>query len=95
MKLLLLIIIRFYWLIIPEQRRRSCLFKESCSNYVYNKTNTIGFIAGIKAIKKRFHQCRPGYRIIKNENNTWTLYLKDGSILLEDNISPLLLSKSI
>lgn len=64
MKVLFLIIIRLYWFLIPESKRRTCLFKTSCSNYVYTKTKSEGLITGIKALKFRIKNCNPKYSII-------------------------------
>lgn len=92
MKLILLGIIRLYWIIFPKYKRRSCVFKETCSNYVYRITIEKGFFNGLFALKKRIHQCRPGYTIYKDEkNDCFELYLKDGSIIRDDIISPNLL----
>jgi putative component of membrane protein insertase Oxa1/YidC/SpoIIIJ protein YidD len=63
MKYLLLFSIRVYWL-LPGSWRRSCIFKCSCSHYVYQETKKNGFINGIRAFRRRFHQCRPGYGIV-------------------------------
>lgn len=67
MRYLLLIAIRLYWL-IPKKNRRCCLFKETCSKYVYRITRQQGLSAGIGALSDRRKKCRPGYyRINKNE----------------------------
>ncbi|MBN4047344.1 membrane protein insertion efficiency factor YidD [bacterium AH-315-P13] len=65
MKYLLLIIIKCYWLVIPKSKRRKCLFKISCSNYVYKKTKTEGVISGLNALKFRIKNCNPNYNIIE------------------------------
>jgi putative component of membrane protein insertase Oxa1/YidC/SpoIIIJ protein YidD len=59
MRYIVLIAIKIYWL-IPGQHRRTCLFKESCSHYVYNITKRFGFAKGMGALKKRIRTCRPG-----------------------------------
>ncbi|MCC6372969.1 MAG: membrane protein insertion efficiency factor YidD [Bacteroidia bacterium] len=35
MKFVFLNIIKLYWLIVPAHKRRPCVFKESCSKYVF------------------------------------------------------------
>ena len=65
MKHFLLFAIRCYWLFIPKTKRKHCIFSESCSNNVYRITKTQGLNLGIKALKDRFHSCRPGYQIIE------------------------------
>ncbi len=54
-----------YWIIIPKSKRRQCLFKMSCSNYVYEKTKTEGLLSGLKALKFRINICNPNYNVIE------------------------------
>ena len=68
MKIVLLLIIRIYWTLIPKQQRRKCLFKTSCSNYVYDETKKEGLLKGLKALKFRIKNCNPNYNIIKVNN---------------------------
>jgi uncharacterized protein len=68
MKYLLLILIKIYWYIIPESNRRRCLFKTSCSNYVYKITENKGIINGLKALRFRSRNCNANYTIIKIGN---------------------------
>lgn len=88
MKYLFIIIIKLYWLLFPEKNRRSCLFKESCSKYVFRVFNEDGFLKGISAFYERYKKCRPGY-IIRNSKDfkKLELLLVDGSILNESDIS--------
>lgn len=66
MRYLLLLSIHLYW-IIPKKNRRQCIFKESCSKYVYRVTKNEGWKKGLLAIQGRRRQCRPGfYHINKN-----------------------------
>lgn len=51
---------------IPAAYRRRCLFKESCSRHVYKITRSEGLGSGWLAFKKRYQQCRPGYKIFYN-----------------------------
>lgn len=88
MKYVLLILIRIYWITVPERNRRHCLFKESCSRFVYRITAAKGIKEGLLALNSRVHQCRPGYQLHKNEKqNSIELYLKDGTIIKEDEMS--------
>ena len=86
MKYLLIFIIKLYWRIIPEKRRKKCLFSKSCSNYVYEKTINEGFYEGIKALKYRYKVCRSNY-IITELSNEINIILCDGSILCRDKIN--------
>lgn len=67
MRYTLLFIIQLYWLLVPKNKRRQCIFKETCSNYVYRITRQQGLRAGIAALNDRKKKCRPGYYYI-NEN---------------------------
>ena len=87
-KYMLILIIRLYWFFISESNRKSCLFAESCSRYVYRITNKEGFWAGIKAFKSRYKKCRPGYKVVYNPmDGTTELHLVDGTILKGEEIS--------
>ena len=61
MRALLILVIRLYWMVVPVHRRRSCLFKESCSMHVYHRAAASGFIAGLRALWFRYRNCRAGY----------------------------------
>ena len=92
MKWLILIGIRIYWL-LPKKYRRHCLFKESCSHYVYNITFSGGFLNGIKALKQRIKQCRPGYQILFDNQEIFIL-LNDGNRISSKDASVRLLTEA-
>lgn len=87
MKQALLLIIKIYWAITPECKRRSCLFKESCSRYVFRKTTEDGFFKGVQALLQRHKKCRPGYQLYTGLQG-FEMELADGSVIKEDEISP-------
>ena len=88
MKFLLLLIIKMYWKLIPESNRKSCLFAESCSRFVYRITKEEGFWSGIRAFNSRYKKCRAGYKIGYNsQDGTTELHLLDGTILKGEEIS--------
>ncbi|NAS31989.1 membrane protein insertion efficiency factor YidD [Flavobacteriaceae bacterium R38] len=64
MKYSLLIAIKMYWFLIPESKRRKCIFKESCSQIVYKTLIQKGVWKGIQALKFRMKHCKPGYHVI-------------------------------
>jgi len=64
MRIVLLWLIKSYWLLIPPKKRNKCLFKKSCSNYVFDISKEEGMIKGLKALRYRFKHCRSGYYII-------------------------------
>lgn len=79
------VIIRTYWFLIPANRRRRCLFKESCSRHVYRKTDA-GFFAALTALTYRFGACRPGsVRLETTDTDGMPLFMmRDGSIVRAD-----------
>jgi putative component of membrane protein insertase Oxa1/YidC/SpoIIIJ protein YidD len=66
MKYLILYIIKLYWLIKPKNSKPKCIFKKSCSHYIYVKTEKHGLTEGIKAFVFRFKNCRNGFEIFNN-----------------------------
>lgn len=91
MKWAFLTLIKIYWKILPENKRRSCLFRESCSRYVHRHIVEHGFFSGCKAFKLRVQQCRKGYQLYSGAHG-FEIKLADGSIIEEEEISPNLLS---
>jgi putative component of membrane protein insertase Oxa1/YidC/SpoIIIJ protein YidD len=67
MKNIFLFIIKIYQVFIPKRFRGECLFKESCSHYVYRLTKENGFSDGISALRYRVHHCKPNYFITENK----------------------------
>jgi len=86
MKWIILLAIRVYWL-VPVELRRSCLFKESCSHFVFRSTKEKGFFCGIRALMLRIKQCRPGYKFIFSDTGSIKMQLIDGSIVEEAELS--------
>ena len=86
MKHLLLSIIRLYWRLLPEGRRRPCLYRESCSKYVYRTTQTDGLLSGLRALRHRVQCCRPGYSVHHN-GEAFELKLAKGGQVQEHEIS--------
>ncbi len=86
MKSLLRVLIQLYWFVVPESKRRSCLFRESCSKYVYRITSEKGFVEGIRAMKNRFQVCRAEYSLT-SDNGSLTLHLCNGAQIQEEDIA--------
>ncbi|WP_308602186.1 membrane protein insertion efficiency factor YidD [uncultured Fibrobacter sp.] len=57
LKLFLIGIIHLYQRFSPEEKRRSCLFKPTCSEYAILALNKYGVIRGIPRILDRFRRC--------------------------------------
>lgn len=94
MKYLLLLIIKTYWLIIPASKRKKCIFRKSCSKYVYEETTNNGIISGLKAFKYRFENCRAGAHFIENPiTGNFQIILPNNQILDEKDISERFIKK--
>jgi uncharacterized protein len=91
MKYLILLGIRCYWGIIPKKYRRQCLFKETCSQFVYRQTHEHGFFEGVRAFNQRYRKCRSGYRLYTIADG-FEMSLADGTIVHESDISDRLIS---
>ncbi|WGH76692.1 membrane protein insertion efficiency factor YidD [Tenacibaculum tangerinum] len=92
MKYLLLLGIKSYWKFKPKDKPPRCIFRKSCSHYVYEETKNTGFIAGIKALMYRFKNCTYGYELYTNPvNKKKQLLLKNGEVVDEENIAKRLL----
>lgn len=95
MKWLILKSIEMYWVVIPDSFKGICLFKESCSRFVYRKLKNDGFIAGIQAFFYRFSVCRKPFTIVTLPNEKrLILNLCNGDHVDESSINPHLLEKS-
>ena len=90
MKWLFLLVIKLYWALVPVKKRRGCLFKETCSQYVFRHTSEGGFNKGASALKQRLRKCKKGYQLYSGAKG-FEMELADGSVIQEDEISPRLL----
>ncbi|MBI5170554.1 MAG: membrane protein insertion efficiency factor YidD [Candidatus Eisenbacteria bacterium] len=71
----------------PALRRRKCLFRESCSNYVLRRLREDGVLAAFKAFAERWARCRPGFEVKWNiYAGTATVRLADGSRVSADEL---------
>ncbi|WP_133575544.1 membrane protein insertion efficiency factor YidD [Pedobacter metabolipauper] len=88
MKTLFLLGIRLYWIVVPKNKRRKCIFRTTCSQYVYQATIEEGFFKGLIALRYRFLNCRSGYQIFENSDGSGKMMvLQNGQILPEKEIS--------
>lgn len=83
MKYFILIMIQLYWKIIPASNRKKCIFKTSCSNYVYQITKNEGFIKGLKAFHFRYQNCRGNFEIFQNPINQKTQMLLPSNLIVD------------
>ncbi|QQX77230.1 membrane protein insertion efficiency factor YidD [Aequorivita iocasae] len=89
-KAILILIIKCYWLIIPRSSRRKCLFKVSCSHYVYQQTKINGH-AGLRALLFRIKNCNPSYQII-DLGDEKILVTKTNKVFSEKELNKLILN---
>lgn len=85
MRKLLLLAIRIYWK-IPTRLHEKCIFRESCSHYVYRMAKEQGFRMGIKALRERNDLCRPGYVVYRSEGRYY-MQTASGRLIDEKDIA--------
>lgn len=82
-----------YWKCIPAFKRKKCIFKKSCSNYVFEVTQKEGFIKGLKAFIFRYENCNGNFQIFKNPiNNKIQMILPTQIIIESEEIAERLIS---
>jgi putative component of membrane protein insertase Oxa1/YidC/SpoIIIJ protein YidD len=81
--------IEYYWNTVSESNRRVCLYKTSCSRFVYAEIEKNGFIAGVKAYIFRVRNCNYQY-VINSNNGKIQIQTKHGQLLLEEEINPII-----
>ncbi len=74
--------IKLYWRFVPEERRIICLYKESCSRYIYSIFEEQGVFGGFKALKYRFMNCHSDYELFRNGSNVY-IKTRTGQIIDE------------
>ncbi|OXG01571.1 membrane protein insertion efficiency factor YidD [Flavobacterium araucananum] len=93
MKYLILTVIKMYWNFIPQSKRRKCIFKKSCSNYVFDITQKEGFLKGLKAFQFRYKNCRGNFQSFKNPiNNRVQIILPSQLVIDSEEIADRLIN---
>lgn len=93
MKHLILFVIQIYWKLIPPSKRKRCIFKKSCSNYVFEITQKEGFKNGLKAFLFRYQNCRGNFQIFINPiNNQIQMILPSQLIIKSEEIAERLIN---
>lgn len=88
MKFILLNVILLYWKCIPAEKRNKCLFKISCSQYVYRETEDHGFFAGMHALRYRHRVCRQNHQLYINPiTKEIEMLLCNGDIVKKEEIA--------
>jgi uncharacterized protein len=84
--------IEHYWNTVPEDKRKICIYRITCSKFVYNKFNNNGFVSGILAYFYRMKSCNHKY-IISHKNNMVIIKDSQGNIIEENEINPLIVKE--
>ena len=91
MRNILIFFIKLYYQLVPEENRRICIHKESCSKYVYRTAIEKGCVQAIGAFYKRSKSCNRSYQYYKSANGSLYIVTKDGQTLSENEINPIVL----
>ncbi|WP_184624601.1 membrane protein insertion efficiency factor YidD [Pedobacter cryoconitis] len=95
MRILLILLIKIYWVLIPKNKRRRCIFRISCSQYVHMKTKDKGLFKGLLALRYRFLNCRGGFHVFESPiDQSKMMVLPNQQILTEDEISERFIKKT-
>ncbi|HTF17792.1 MAG TPA: membrane protein insertion efficiency factor YidD [Chryseolinea sp.] len=85
---MLTLVIRIYWALWPARLRRQCLFKESCSHFVFRQTQTDGLLTGLNALRYRMRVCNGRSRFFINPITLeLNIELPDGEVLSQGHIN--------
>ena len=81
---------------LPPRFKRTCLFRNTCSSHVLQTTRASGFRAGLRSLRLRVLQCRPGYVIyFDNDKNHWAVRLANGSVANREELADLILASTL
>jgi putative component of membrane protein insertase Oxa1/YidC/SpoIIIJ protein YidD len=91
LKGIFLVLIKLYWKTYPEEERRVCLYKETCSKHTERMLLEKGFFVGITAFFKRMRNCKGGYSYQKSEGKI-IINTFNNAIITEEEINPFVLA---
>jgi putative component of membrane protein insertase Oxa1/YidC/SpoIIIJ protein YidD len=86
MKYILMAAIQLYWL-MPKAARRKCIFKKTCSHYVYDAAKEKGIEAGLMALKQRYRQCRPVQASYTTPDDIQWIILADNTVIKNSQLN--------
>jgi len=92
MRGLLALLIRTYWALVSEERRRPCLFAVSCSRHVYKVLQSDGPWSAARELCWRWRHCRAGYQVSVTDERL-SLTLEGGTVLDESVVAPWLVAE--
>ena len=92
--MLLALAVRAYWIFWPKRWKKTCIYKESCSRYVYRLALETGTLAGLAGFFRRMRTCRTGYRFVVAES---VLFMEaaDGTLIHRSDLSAALLEEAM
>ena len=84
--------IEYYWNTRAENQRKICIYRITCSRYVYNEFENNGLIEGIRAYFYRMKSCNHGYKLSLKKD---MVVINDcnGKLILENDINPLIVKE--
>src|ERR1041384_4634371 len=91
MALFLMHLIRLYWRFVPEARRRHCLFRETCSRYVYREIESNGTLKGLRALWDRICACRPGFQLRVHQHR-FEIVCRNGATIQDGDFGAIVLA---
>ncbi len=75
-----------------REPKSKCIFRKSCSHYVYEQALKGGFLKGLKAFCFRFANCRSGFELFRNPmSNEIQMLLPSQIIINSEEIAERLL----
>ncbi len=80
MRYLLLLLLRLYGL-LPLWLKGTCLFRESCTDYLYRQVEEEGLSAAWRAWGERRKKCREGYLVFRDHNEEELVLLADLTVV--------------
>jgi uncharacterized protein len=81
---------------LPPFFKRKCLFKNTCSSHVLQTTRASGFYMGLRSLRLRMFQCRPGYVVFfDNEKQHWAVRFANGSVANSDELADFILAPTL
>ncbi len=81
--------IEYYWNTRPENQRKICIYRITCSRYVYNEFENNGLIEGIRAYFYRMKSCNHGYKLSLKKD----MLLTGMKIKTQQEINPLIVKE--
>jgi uncharacterized protein len=86
-----LVLIKLYWRAYPEDKRRVCLYRETCSHHSQRVLIEKGLFKGLEAFADRMSGCKGGYSFKAKEGRI-SIATVNSNIIQEEDINPFVLA---